>query len=558
MQGSLLLSTLLAAAATESSLLQEASTAVKPDGVRSKPLAGLLESAKSFLANGATPDTVTFVEETLKEVEQIIIPAIVQESEEDKDWMDTEHKKFDDALKALKLGKMQIINKRSQVLTASRAHKKCRKAEETECKRKRNCEIALHDLWESWATAENELKMDHETFDLHFCAHDANGTLATFRDGSVTPMQEWVKSKKICDSAAKAYDLKVPDCDTANEQLDTKSAQCNTAQTALEGTACDAEWKYHETMTNFHTTWASLHSSYQGITDLVYQQTEDRKLEHRTLKVVQCLLDRVHEQNGRPCDETTGGVSDVVGTCEQEGMDLDVCKVCAALKDEDGKCPEDEKNICPEYLYPPPAPDFPDPKPYPCESEWMNAEMGVPNLPKLPTPPFHSENPGCNQYPPCTDCPDGKPKITVSQTYGTWIPPSMSFQVDEYGNQNRDSGAAHATFGDKATEYARTNSLRAAAVDGCGEELPLVVKYADDTAAIRCCTDDGCTTPGAADDTCNLYDKATLHDANAVCENLGMRLCTQAEMGQGSKCCGTGCGFDAEAVWISDAMTSED
>lgn len=118
--------------------------------------------------------------------------------------------------------------------------------------------------------------------------------------------------------------------------------------------------------------------------------------------------------------------------------------------------------------------------------------------------------------------------------------------------------AQHAAFGDKATEYARTNSLRAAAVDGCGEELPLDVKYADDTAAIRCCTDDACTTPGAADDTCNLYDSATFHDANAVCDNMGMRLCTHAEMGVGSKCCGTGCGFDGKAVWIGDAMTSED
>ena len=87
----------------------------------------------------------------------------------------------------------------------------------------------------------------------------------------------------------------------------------------------------------FHNAWASLHASYQGITDLVYNQTQDRHQEYKTLVVVQCLLGRVRELNGRPCDESTGSVDDEMSTCEQQGEDLVICtdrpSLCRVLQD---------------------------------------------------------------------------------------------------------------------------------------------------------------------------------------------------------------------------------
>lgn len=350
--------------------------------------------------------------------------------------------------------------------------------------------------------------------------------------------------KKAADAAQKVYSSKVGDCDKENEDLNSKSAECNTYQYALEEAACSAANKYYDVMTNFHNTWKQLYTSYQGITDLVYQQTQDRKMEYKTLMVVSCLLRRVHELNGRPCDETTNTVESEIGKCEQEGIDLDPCTV------------EKKDDICPPFEGPPVTPPQPDPFPYPCTQEWKDEEMLVKslggNLPDLPQAPFHEDNPGCNQYPDCSPCANN-PTVTTTLDFVVWLHPEKSFSGD-----NANSGAAHATFGDKATEYALKNSLRSATVEGCGTKMD--VKYADDKAATRCCSDDAsnpCVTPGEADQTCDLYKEATFHDANYVCSQMGLRLCTRDEIGTGSKCCGTGCGFDSQPVWISGSVESD-
>jgi len=564
MRGSLLSALLVSAANAESSLLQGANTAVTRDRVHSKPLAGLLESAKSFLANGATPDTVAFVNETLKQVAEVVIPAIVDESEEDKKWMEHEHEKFDKALTELNTGEIQIRHHRTQQRVASMAHSRCRREESRKCNKKCNCETEMESMWKEWEVAETQLVKDHDIFrDDHFCKDGANGTLQTFRDSVEPSMTAWIGSKQQCDKTATLYNKKVEKCDKTNKALDDKSAECNTKQSAVEASACAAAQTFYDVMTNFHTTWPQLHASYQGVTDLIYQQTQDRKQEHTTLKVVECLLRRVHQQNGRPCDEHTNSVTTVVGQCEQEGLDLDSCKVAINIctnGDYDAECPEQIKDICPDYKKPPIAPGRSDPEPYPCGPKWIEDERK--DLPILPQEPFTAENPGCNAYPPCLACPGGNLDVTVPGEYKLWIHPTDSFSED-----NALSGAAHATFNENATKYAQENSLRAAAVDGCGEDIDPVMKYTDDTAAVRCCSSDEhqdpCVSPGAPKttgdpNTCDLYTSVTFHDAVAVCDNLGMRLCTNDETATGSQCCGTGCGFDHKLVWISDAALNSD
>ena len=43
-------------------------------------MSALMESAKGMLKNGATPDVVSFAEETLADIAAVVIPAIVDES----------------------------------------------------------------------------------------------------------------------------------------------------------------------------------------------------------------------------------------------------------------------------------------------------------------------------------------------------------------------------------------------------------------------------------------------------------------------------------------------
>lgn len=571
MHRSLRLSALLFAAASadetcleeESSLLQEANKPVKTTRRDSKPLAGLLESAKGFLKNGVEDnDVLDFADATLAELRETIIPTLVNESVADQAWLQSEWARFQGALDDLTVSNTEVNAWNSEETAASIRHKTCRDQEKLRCDAKRECEMDLYTLWLSWVQEETGLRAIHDSLYTHFCDKDehgnfiANGTLHTFRVQSVPWMTSYRSQKTACDDAEDLYDAKLPDCRDAHYALDDKSGECNSDMTDLEGKACAHDASIATGLELFHSAWASLHASYQGITDLIYNQTQDRHLEYKTIVIVECLLGRVHDLNGRPCDESTGDVDDQMTTCEQQGEDAVICT--------------DQPLLCPTYPPPPETPAncvdrhsvvgecLPVPQPRPCGDAWESAEM---DLPPLPVPDFTEENPGCNEYPECSECSPQRGRTDGCDTdcyiaqltdYQHWVMPPASFAL------------SHATFDETAQSYADRNSLWGATVDGCssdnsnrhdwegdqtGQAIPLVVHSADEHAAVRCCSYDGNTCHSTVQGVC--HDVATFHDAGAICHAAGMRLCTFAEMGSGV-CCGTGCWFNHFAVWISD------
>merc|ERR550539_1231653 len=72
---------------------------------------------------------------------------------------------------------------------------------------------------------------------------------------------------------------------------------------------------------------------------------------------------------------------------------------------------------------------------------------------------------------------------------------------------------------------------------------------------VRCCSNDGsfCTTTRS----CQGTNRLTFQQAEAHCENEGMRLCTRAEM-ETEMCCGTGGNCDSRSVWTPTVSQSTD
>lgn len=252
--------------------------------------------------------------------------------------------------------------------------------------------------------------------------------------------------------------------------------------------------------------------------------------------------------------------------CESEGSDITICT--------------DRPDLCPTFDPPPATPDpcaernsvgecLPVPMPF-CvdpalEDAWYVAEMQMGEeyptpfpLPLVPQPPFSATNPGCNDYPDCTACDPGSLPWTG---YQTWIEPPASF---EHSFQ---------TFNEAAVAYSNRNMLnegdgpwlQGATVDGCqsdnsnghdyegdqtGQAIPFLMRSSpDDTAAVRCCSWGDLTCVSQVEGVC--YDTATFSEAQSICADAGLRLCSQAEVSDG-RCCGTGCWFNHFAVWISD------
>merc|ERR1719324_768929 len=201
-----------------------------------------------------------------------------------------------------------------------------------------------------------------------------------------------MNQKIVVEEAEVAYDGKLPDCNTKNGALNDQSAMCNMKQTELEEKACAHALKISDVLNTYYNDHVQAASTYNCAVEEIMQLERDRKREWVTLQVVNCLLERIREQNGVPCDDANGGVTEEVGICE-ERHGLQVCST-----------EEGEPRLCLDYPPIPPCPPqcpardqvigvcMPVVQNRPCEGGWEEQEYG--SLPEVPTGPFTSENPG--------------------------------------------------------------------------------------------------------------------------------------------------------------------
>lgn len=445
MPSSFIYGALLATAhADETSLIQAklskpSSAAGGGHGVES-----LLESAKGFLKNGATHDVVEFVDVTLEEVSGVTIPAIEHASATQQAMVYDMHDQFQVIKNKLNEENRAVNALEIEEEAASNSHKECRAIqyapnaaepllpEEQRCINKQQCEGTLYGLWTAWESAEEELIEAHNLLVGHFCPPEANGTLHTFRVASGPKMTDYMNKKRAVDEAERQYDAYVPNCVTAHNALDTRSSQCNSYQSALEDKSCDYAHTIRRVLTDFHTEYDHTIRQYEDYLDVVRQEEEDRHREFVTLQVVKCLLDRVHELDGVPCD-TANGVTDEVGHCE-ERHSMNVCEESPVLcinkppaPPKPPHCRDRDSVIFDASLYPldpqvesctwlPGGNTFeqggtctpityvggeclPVLQPHPCTPPYEAQEYSF--LPPVPEAPFTHENPGCNAYPQC-------------------------------------------------------------------------------------------------------------------------------------------------------------
>ena len=85
-----------------------------------------MESATTMLKNGATPAVVDFAEETLNEVSGVVIPAIINESENDQRFIYSLHSRFQVIRDALAKDNQNVFQLNAEEQTLSGQHKHCR------------------------------------------------------------------------------------------------------------------------------------------------------------------------------------------------------------------------------------------------------------------------------------------------------------------------------------------------------------------------------------------------------------------------------------------------
>jgi hypothetical protein len=534
------------------SLMQDAKKTLKTKRDK-KPLNSLLEAAKGMLKNGETMEATEFAEETLAEIEATVLPAIEHESETAQTALYTRWAVFNNLIDVQLLEWNEGIDRwKTELDQASATHQACRGVQADKCEGKRTCEMDLYRLHVDWVNQETALRDIHDDLHGHFCPPDANGTLHSFRVAAVPWMESYMTQKEVVETSETNYDNHRPQCVRAHGDLDSQTNVCNQAQRTMESFACDHASAITTTLEQFEGQYTSLMEDWIAYLRDVKANEADRHQEYETIEVVKCLLDRVRELNGRPCDTETGEVDNELATCHAVGEALVVCD----YKKEDVPVPgpgghpwtlryetfdeaagthnflhhqngvAQQGKLC--LIYPEPAPRppvcpagitigdvfpcLPIHTPKPCDVPWMNAQMATPvPLPEVPQGEFSATNPGCNQYPACEPCPvEHEPQVVMVDGCTTRGHP-----------QNRQ--AVHASDGH--------------------------------TAHVRCCSYDGdqCFTE-ALSETCEQLQDKTFAEAVEICAVNGRRLCSEAEITE-QLCCTTGCGFDSDHIWVAESSS---
>lgn len=513
----------------------------------------LMESATTMLKNGATPDVARFATETLDEVSSVVIPAIINESVNDQAFIRSLYSRFDAIRSTLQEGNGDIFQLNYEERLLSSEHKACRDVEADRCYDKRECEMALYRLWETWVSEENTLRdihgrglhedaTVHDTYERgihgHFCAPNANGTLHEFRVESVPLMQAYMTQKDVVDLAEGDYDAKVPDCRLKHQYLDEQSITCNGLQTDLEEKACAHALRINEVLHRYYDDFAQAQSAYNCAVEEIMQLEKDRKREWVTLQVVNCLINRIHDQNGAPCDDETGTVTEAVGVCEQEHS----IAVCSTEHGEPRLCleypriPEDPPDCGPRdtWIQGEARVCLATEQPKPCNGDWNEQEYA--NLPVVPVAEFTSTNPGCNAYPECVGC----------------------YELDTPAFELIDSCPGYQANGCEGTI-----ALHDSQHNAVSEHEFIFNRTIGGIADVRCCSIDGETcqsqnfeggvdfqTPNDSGIHHGCYFGVTYQEAMGVCHNAGMRICTADEV---QACCGTGCWHNHHAIWVDVA-----
>lgn len=359
-------------------------------------LSALLESTGNMLRNGATPDVLEFTNDVIAEITMTVEPAIENASAADQELVYRMYAMFELALQELEQDNEQIFALNSEQLQHSADHKSCRQEEAVKCEDKIRCDYELYDLWETFVDEETELRIIQRHIDGHFCAPDANGTLFSFRAASVPQMRSFSRQMPRVEYAVVAYQGQHPMCERNFTLLDDKTEDCDARQFALEGISCAHAVRVRTVRNQFACSWQSALDIYSRTVTEVRLNEIDRITEWRTLAVVQCLLNRTAERNGRPCDESTDEADTEFAFCEHVRVTVDIIWL---------------QLIYPEVPELPPAcPDhnsvsgrcYPDMPHWPCQDQYIFHEYS--SLPDVPMPDFSETNSHCNARPACHPC----------------------------------------------------------------------------------------------------------------------------------------------------------
>jgi len=316
------------------------------------PLTQLLQATTKMLRDGSTPAVLVFTGDTLKEIEDDIIPKIDANHDADQKLLDDQIKELEAIITTFngEVIKLETFSKTEE--TDDTNHKSCRGVDlvtkdgkaigDSADSEVKLCIDASKKNWiraEAWAkllSGERTYTQISTTIHGRFCPPRAvTWHSKDLTDEEINPMvaqlQEYrsttvTKMMKFNTDGAKYFRVLIPawiltdnTAQSANQSHMNKKTTCEGLKTVLETSSCTRAQHHATFLHNFRVEWTSAEEIFNETKLNIVSAEKDRIREVVTLGMVQCLLKKIESKNGTAC-KTTGEADEEIQDCETKNI----------------------------------------------------------------------------------------------------------------------------------------------------------------------------------------------------------------------------------------------
>jgi len=388
--------------------------------------AKLMETATKMLKSGVTPDMVQFIQTTINEIQDEVLPSIVRQHNLDQDLINSMLAHIEDAVHTMEVAAVDVNQLHDSRVAASIAHKGCRSVEGLKCAFSRRCEDELEELWETVKMREHEMRRIHWAIHGEWCEGnspdhtsladpfrwtqeeymegaetsqssnayplvDHTTDVINFRLFSVDHFGQYIIQKPLVETAWSNYNLKLLECAQKDEEWGLQVTDCDQKQDDVRDAACMHATENRAHRHTFGHAYELRLNAYNdgalcdgplcahlehpvspavdppGVNSIWRQEEWDRKRETETLHIVTCLLETVYTHVIHAID-TGVPCSDGFDLTEEEvGSEINYCHVI------EESLTANLTLVIPE---PPSPPELPPVVEHPCTAEYIWEEQG--------------------------------------------------------------------------------------------------------------------------------------------------------------------------------------
>jgi hypothetical protein len=317
-------------------------------------LSQLLDVATQLLKTGATPDVITFTQDTLADLRNDIMPAITAAHESDVQRLADAVAAFGPVTSRYETQKGELSLLQNQVQQAREVHTSCRTEQSGHCQRATECETERQRLEDILKTQRSEYKVVMDSIGTAYCEQEHDHTEASFREHSASNFETYLKEGKEMIAARVAHDEQREKCNQLEATLQASKEKCDDDKRALERASCTVHHERILIVDDLNTAWAIEQQNLRDAKSTVQALEEHRKTELQGLKQIECILDELYKRGGKACDEEAGEADQIAADCANAGSDVSSLVITY---------PEEPAEPLPEAA-----------DPHPCDDEFLKEE----------------------------------------------------------------------------------------------------------------------------------------------------------------------------------------